>query len=60
MLLGHGYLGSFVKVFTLRPFRRFMLNSLTVASPTTVLAIAVGRRDQGLTSGSVTSEGPLH
>jgi multiple sugar transport system permease protein len=36
------YLDSFVKVFTLRPFLQFMLNSLAVASLTTVLAIAVG------------------
>jgi trehalose/maltose transport system permease protein len=36
------YLGSFVKVFTLRPFGRYMLNSLIVATSTTVLSIFVG------------------
>jgi multiple sugar transport system permease protein len=36
------YVGSFVKIFTLRPFPRFMLNSLIIASLTTALALFVG------------------
>jgi multiple sugar transport system permease protein len=36
------YVDSFVKVFTLRPFGRFMLNSAIVATLTTVVAVFVG------------------